>query len=64
LLTAISDRFVAMESGRVIAEGTPAEVQADARVVDSFLGGSVEAIARSGATPKRLPAESGSGRRT
>jgi ABC-type branched-subunit amino acid transport system ATPase component len=33
-----SDRVIVMADGRVIAEGTPDEVRADARVVDAYLG--------------------------
>jgi ABC-type branched-subunit amino acid transport system ATPase component len=49
LVMSISDRIIAMESGRIICDGSPAEVRADARVVESYLGGDVRAIARSGA---------------
>ncbi|HVF73526.1 MAG TPA: ATP-binding cassette domain-containing protein [Acidimicrobiales bacterium] len=49
LVMRISDRVVAMAEGRVIAEGSPAEVRADRTVVDSYLGGDLVAIDRSGA---------------
>jgi len=49
LLIAACDRLVAMELGRVIADGTPAEVVADPAVVGSYLGTRDVAVARSGA---------------
>ena len=49
LVRTLSDRLVAMESGAIIAVGTPATVLADPRVVSSYLGGSEVAIERSGA---------------
>ena len=51
LLTSICDRMVAMEVGRVIAVGTPAEVQAHPAVVASYLGDNTVAVARSGSLP-------------
>jgi branched-chain amino acid transport system ATP-binding protein len=49
LVTGVADRLVALDQGRVIAEGTSAEVLADARVVASYLGTSEAVIHRSGA---------------
>jgi branched-chain amino acid transport system ATP-binding protein len=49
LLSGICDRMIALELGAVIAEGTPAEVLADQRVVDSYLGANIAVIERSGA---------------
>jgi ABC-type branched-subunit amino acid transport system ATPase component/ABC-type branched-subunit amino acid transport system permease subunit len=48
LVRGLSDRLVAMESGMLIAVGTPAAVLADPLVVSSYLGGSDVAIERSG----------------
>jgi branched-chain amino acid transport system ATP-binding protein len=33
-----SDRIIALHQGKVLADGTPAEIQADARVVDMVIG--------------------------
>ena len=49
LVMSLCDRIVAMESGRVLVEGTPAEVRNDPRVIESYLGGDVRAIERSDA---------------
>ena len=38
LVSRVSDRVVAMNQGRVLAMGTPAEVQGDAAVIEAYLG--------------------------
>jgi ABC-type branched-subunit amino acid transport system ATPase component/ABC-type branched-subunit amino acid transport system permease subunit len=47
LVMELSDRVAAMESGRVIATGSPLEVRRNPLVVESYLGGDVRAIERS-----------------
>jgi ABC-type branched-subunit amino acid transport system ATPase component/branched-subunit amino acid ABC-type transport system permease component len=48
LIMGISDRVIALDSGTLIAEGTPAEVIANPVVLESYLGGSSIAVERSG----------------
>ena len=48
LITALSDRLIAMELGSVLLEGNPADVVSDPRVVSAYLGASQAAISRSG----------------
>ena len=40
---AVCDRVVVLDFGRRIAEGTPAEVPADQRVLEAYLGVEVDA---------------------
>jgi ABC-type sulfate/molybdate transport systems ATPase subunit len=59
LVMRLADRMIAMESGRVLADGTPAEIRSDQRVIESYLGGDVRAIERS-----TIPADDTSARGT
>jgi ABC-type branched-subunit amino acid transport system ATPase component/ABC-type branched-subunit amino acid transport system permease subunit len=53
LIMGISDRIIAMADGSVIAQGSPDVVRNDPLVIDAYLGGSIEAIERSGKAPAR-----------
>ncbi|MHB2024948.1 MAG: ATP-binding cassette domain-containing protein [Mycobacteriales bacterium] len=53
LIASIADAIVALDVGRVLTQGPPAQVLADDRVVAAYLGQGDSAIARSGATLPR-----------
>ena len=53
LVRSVADRLVAMDQGRVVVDGDPDEVLRHPVVVDSYLGTSEVAVARSGAAPVR-----------
>ena len=55
LVSSISDRLVALETGTVLALGTPAEVLEDPAVVESYLGGDPTAVHRT--TQPNRPAD-------
>ena len=48
LLSELSDRFIALNHGSIIAEGLPKTVLENPVVISSYLGSSKETIQRSG----------------
>ncbi|MGD9999294.1 MAG: hypothetical protein AB7U39_20430, partial [Ilumatobacteraceae bacterium] len=55
LIMSMSDRVYCLESGVVIATGTPSAVRNDPRVISSYLGTDERAIARSNASLAPTP---------
>jgi ABC-type branched-subunit amino acid transport system ATPase component/ABC-type branched-subunit amino acid transport system permease subunit len=53
LLSSLCDEFVALEQGSDICSGPPADVLADPRVIQSYLGTDIDFIQRSGDPSKR-----------
>jgi ABC-type branched-subunit amino acid transport system ATPase component len=65
LLTSLADEIVALELGRVVMQGKPAEVVSDPRVVSAYLGTEAGVVARSGQlAPARRPRATKSGARS
>jgi ABC-type branched-subunit amino acid transport system ATPase component len=48
LITGLADRIVALDLGQVIADGTPAQVTSNARVIDSYLGEMADEVVPAG----------------
>ena len=48
LISAVADKLIALDQGRFVVRGRPAEVLENSQVVESYLGTSEEAVRRSG----------------
>ncbi|MGH9275566.1 MAG: ATP-binding cassette domain-containing protein, partial [Acidimicrobiales bacterium] len=54
LITAVSDRMIALELGAIVTEGTPDEVISNPQVISAYLGGDIDVINRSGASAAKV----------
>lgn len=50
MISDLADRIIVMTDGHILTTGTPHQVRRDPRVIEAYLGGSVTAIERSGAS--------------
>ncbi|HEX6392658.1 MAG TPA: ATP-binding cassette domain-containing protein [Acidimicrobiales bacterium] len=62
LISSLCDRLIALELGRIIAEGSPDEVLSHPDVIASYLGTDADAVARSGRRQAPARARSGAAR--
>lgn len=62
LISSLCDRLIALELGRIIAEGPPDEVLSHPDVIASYLGTDADAVARSGRRQAPARARSGAAR--
>lgn len=62
LISSLCDRLIALELGRIIAEGPPDEVLSHPDVIASYLGTDAGAVARSGRRQTPARARSGAAR--